>query len=173
MKHKNAANQLLDVMEELTSQIAGARAKMAADSNGSIDSDYSSSHSVTEVDMDDKSIGQHEASLRKITIDKMAHKRLGNEIIDLLEDGQVSLNAILAKIDADGVTLDPVDANWDTFRMSPLSADESGDGPSRSSLRRVMRSALKHKAFGDSMSDELSAIASDINSLIDEIQAKN
>ena len=172
-KHTNGANQLLDVLEELTTNVADARTKMTADANGSIDNDYVTAAGVTEVDMDAKSIGQHKASLRKMTIDKMTHKRLANEVIDVLEDGQVSLNAVLTKIDADGVTLDAVDANWDVFRMTVLDADTSGDGPSRSSLRRVMQSAVKHKAFGNSLSDELAAVADSVNAFIDEIQAKN
>jgi hypothetical protein len=172
-KHTNGANQFLDVLEELTANVAAARVKIAADTNTTWDTDYVASVGVSAIDMDAKSIGQHKSSLRKMTIDKMAHKRLANEVIDTLEEGQVTLNLVLAQMDADAGTLS-IDSVYEAFKVAdPIDADASGDGPSRSSLRRVMRSAVKHREFGNSLSDEIEAVSADINAMIDEIKAKN
>jgi len=173
IKHKNAANQMLDVLEELTTNIAAARVKIGLDTNTTWDIDYESTLGVTEVDMDAKSIGQHQASLRKMLIDKMAHKRLGNEVADTLEEGQVTLNLILAQMDTDAGTLS-IDATYEAFRiLSPASADAAGSGPSKASFRSVMQKAVKHTVFGSSLVDEIAAVHADLNLMIDEIQAKN
>ena len=173
MKHKNAANSMLDVLEELTANIAAARVKVGADTDTAWDTDYVATNGVVAVDMDLKSIGQNKASLRKQLIDKMAHKRLGNEVADTLEEGQVTLNLILAQMDADAGTLSN-DATYEAFRiLSPADADSSGSGPSKASFRSVMQKAVKHTVFGSSLVDEIVAVHADLNLLIDEIQAAN
>lgn len=173
LKHKRGANQFLDVLEELTDKIAVARAKIAADTNLSWDTDYVATAGVTAVDFDERSTGQHKSSLRKMLIDKLCHKRFGDETTDILEESQVTLNLILAQMDADAGTLS-ADGVYEAFRIAdPLDVDAAGAGQSKTTYRRNMRSALKHKAFGDSVSDELAAIQSGLNSMIDEIQAKN
>lgn len=242
LKHKNAANQMLDVLEELTANIAATTAKVTADAQnvvltGSIDptasvnvvgvgtlfttelqvgdsilvsgetrvvativddtnltvtvafsdnlndtspekvaawdKDYVTAQGVVAVDMDAESIGQHKASLRKMLIDKMAHKRLGNEIADALEEGQVTLNLILAQMDADAGTLSN-DATYEAFKIaSPISGDSTGSGPSKVTLRQAMIKAFKHTQFGNSLTDEIVAVHADLNDLIDLIKTKN
>lgn len=173
LKHKFSADLLLDTMEELTTNIAAARAKIAADTDISWDTDYASTAGVTAVDFDAETVGQHQAAARKVIIDKMAHKAMGNEICDLLEESQVTLNLILAQMDADAGTLSN-DATYEAFRIAtPLDADVSFQGPHKATFRKVMTVAIKHKEFGSSISDELAAIQSELNSMIDDIQAAN
>ena len=173
LKHTNAANQFLDTLEELTANIAAAQAQIDLDTNTSWDTTYVANHSVTEVDMDAKQVGQDKATLRKMLIDKMAHKRLGNEIADTLEEGQVTLNLILAQMDADSGTLSN-DATYEAFRITdPVDADAPGSGPSKASFRSVMTKAVKHTVFGSSLVDEIAAVHADLNVMIDSIQTAN
>ena len=176
LKHKNAANSLLDVIEGLTSTISEAAAKVAADSNGAWDQDYITTLGIEATDFDAKTIGQHKASLRKILIDKLCHKYLGNEMSDVLEEAEVSLNAVLAKMDAGAGTLDPVDANWDALKVDVSDVDAYRgyeEGQMRTSFKKVLISALSHTRFGRETADEIKAIQEGINSLIEDIKAKN
>ena len=171
LKHKNAANQMLDVIEELTTNIAIARARLAGEAQGAVSVDYVATEGVVAVDMDDKSIGQHKASLRKILIDKMAHKRLGNLVTDISEEGQTTLNLILAQIDTDAGTT--AGGYVTAFGIvDPADADSSGSGPSKVSFRSAMQKALAHKEFGDSLTEELVAIDSELNAWMIEIDAR-
>lgn len=174
LKHKRAADTLLSVIEGMTTAIAAARAKIAADTNLTWDVDYVSTVGVTSVDFDEPTIGQHKASIRKILIDKMTSKRMGNDISDILEEAQVTLNLVLAQMDADAGTLS-ADGVYEAFRITDvLDIDaEEASGPRKTAFRKVMRSALCHKTFGDSLSEEIAAIQQDINAMITEIQAKN
>ena len=171
LKHKNAANQMLDILEELTENIAAARARLAGEAQGAVSVDYASVEGVVEVDMDAKSIGQHKASLRKMLVDKMAHKRLGNEVADILEEGQLTLNLILARIDIDAGTT--VGGYVAAFAIAdPADADAPGSGPSKASFRSVMQKALKHKEFGNSLVEELVAVHVELNAWMAEIDAR-
>lgn len=173
MKHKYSADLLLDTMEELTANIAAARAKIAADTNTTWDTDYAATAGVVAVDFDAETVGQHKQPARKVIVDKMAHKRLGNEMTDLLEESQVTLNLILAQMDADGGTLSN-DATYEAYRVAdPIKVDSIFQGPHKADFEKMMIVAVKHTEFGKSISTEMAAIQADLNSMIDEIQAKN
>ena len=176
LKHKFAADTLLDTMDGLTSSITTARAKIAADSNLTWDTDYVATAGVTVVDFDSETVGQHKASLRKILIDKLAHKALGNEMTDILEEAQVTLNLVLAQMDADGGTLSD-DLTYEAFRITEvIDVDEERygkPGQHKRSFKKTFISAISHTRFGREMSDQLQAIQTEINSMIDDIQAAN
>lgn len=176
LKHKYAADKLLEVMDGLTDNVAAARAKIAADSNGTWDTDYVATAGVEVVDFDDKTVGQHKSSLRKILIDKLCHKALGNEMTDILEEAQVSLNLVLAQMDADAGTLSG-DATYEAFRISDVvdvDAERYGEeGQHKRSFKKVMISAMSHTKYGRELSDQMQAIQEEINAMIDDIQAAN
>ena len=173
MKHKFSADLLLDMMEELTANIAAAKVKITADTDGAWDVNYVTTAGVTAVDFDAETIGQHKQSARKVIISKMAHRRLAGEVCDLLEESQVTLNLILAQMDADAGTLSN-DATYEAFRIAnPIAVSSVLQGPHKASFSKVMISAIKHKEFGLSISAELAAVQSELNAMIDLIQTKN
>ena len=173
MRHKASADLLLDTMEELTANIAAARAKIAADTNTTWDTDYVATAGVESVDFDVKTVGQHEQPARKVIIDKLAHKRLGNEVTDILEESQVTLNLILAQMDADAGTLSD-DATYEAFRISDaIRTDSVLQGPHKADFQKIMIVAMKHRQFGKSIAEELAAVQSELNAMIDDIQAAN
>ena len=174
LKHKVAADTILDSIDELAIKIVLVESKIAADANGTWDTDYEASHAVTEVDMDAKSIGQHKRSIREVLKSSMSHKRLANEIADTIEEAQVSLNAVLVKMDAGAGTLDAVDANWDALAVVNLiDADAKSVGQHKRSLRETIRSAVSHKQLGDFIIDTLALLENGVNGLIEDIKAKN
>ena len=173
MKHKFSANLWLDTMEELTANIAVARAKVLADTNSTWDTDYLATAGVTAVDFDSPTVGQNKSPARKVIIDKLCHKRLGDEVTNLLEESQVTLNLILAQMDADAGTLSS-DAVYEAFRIvDPITTASVLQGPHKVSFVKVMISAIKHKVFGTSIATEMAAIQSELNQMITDIQAAN
>lgn len=175
LKHKVAADTVLDSMTEMQASVVDTSAKVAADTNTTWDTDYVATLGVSIVDMDEKSVGQHKSSMRRVLRSAMSHKRLADEIADTIEEAQVSLNAVLAKMDAGAGTLDAVDANWDALAITNL-IDADGEGSEaqhKATLRRSIRGAVSHKDLGDRIIDGLAAIEADINQLIEDIKAKN
>ena len=172
LKHKVAADTILDSMSELTDNVAAARVKIAADTTGTWDVDYVSTLAVVAVDMDVKSIGQHKRSMRQVLVSAMSHRKLANEIADTIEEAQVSMNALLAKMDGDAGTLAD-GAGYTALKISILiDADGVGsEAQHKTSLRKSIRGAVSHKAVGDFIIDGLSAIEVAINAMADEIVA--
>lgn len=174
LKHKGAADRLLDAIETMTENIAAARVKVAADTDTSWDTDYVSTLGVTELDLDSPQLGgPHRASLRKMLIDKLAHKALGNDLTDVVEESQVTLNLVLAQMDTDAGTLSD-DTTYEAYRViDPIDVDAPTYGQHKASFRRTFISAISHKKYGNELSDEIEALESELNALITDIQAKN
>jgi len=175
LKHKVAADTVLDSMDALDVSITSTSIKVAADTNTTWDTDYVSLGSVSIVEMDDPSVGQHKRTMRQVLRSAMSHKKLADEIADTIEEAQVSLNAVLAKMDSGAGTLDAVDGNWDALAIVNLiDADAEGsEAQHKASLRKSIRSAVSHKNLGDRIIDGLSSIEVNINQLIVDIKAKN
>lgn len=174
LKHKRAADTLLADLAELETNVAGATAKVAADTNTSWDTDYEATWATAETDWDAVGVqAQHKAPLRRVLISSLAHKRLGNEIADAMEEMQVSFNAILAQMDADSGTLSN-DATYEAYRIVVLDPDAEGtQAQHKASLRRSLRSALSHKDLADELLADIVAAQTAINDMIDDIQAAN
>jgi len=100
LKHKRLADTLIEALAGLESNFNAMLAKLDAEAGTLDDTDYVSSLAVAAISPDAASLGQHKASLRKTMIDAMAHKKLGNEIVDAIAAAQNSFNAVLAKLDA-------------------------------------------------------------------------
>lgn len=100
LKHKKLADALIEALAGLESNFNAMLAKLDAEAGTLDDTDYVSSLAVAAISPDAASLGQHKASLRKTMIDAMAHKKLGNEIVDAVAATQAAFNAVLAKLDA-------------------------------------------------------------------------
>jgi len=174
LKHKRAADAWLNDTAELAANVAGAVIKIAADTDTSWDTDYVATWAVAETEWDDVGIeAQHKASLRKVMRSSLAHKRLADEIVDALEEAQVSMNAVLAQMDADAGTLSN-DATYEAFRIVAIDPDAVGiEAQHKASMRQSLRKALAHASLADSLIDDLVAQQAAVNSMIDDIQAAN
>lgn len=174
LRHKKAADTLLDGLTALETNVAGAITKVGLDSNGTWDTDYESLWAVTETDWDDVGTeAQHKASMRKVMINAMAHKRLANEMVDAMEEAEVSFNAVLEQMDADAGTLS-ADNIYEAFRITLVDADAEGiEAQHKAPLRKSLQKALAHSAMADRIMDDLIAAQTAVNDLIDDIQAAN
>lgn len=174
LRHKRAADTLLDGLTELAANTTGAAAKVAADTNTTWDVDYVDLWAVSETDWDAVGVeSQHKAAMRKVMINSLSHKRLANEIVDAMEEAQVSMNAVLAQMDADAGTLS-IDSVYEAFRVIAIDPDAEGtEAQHKVSFRKSLRKALAHNSLADSVIDDLVAAQAAVNSLITDIQAKN
>lgn len=175
LKHKRAADTLLDSISQLATNVADAAVKVAADTDGSWDVNYEVTLAVTETDWDVVGTeAQHKAPLRRVMRSSLAHKRMANEIVDAIEEAEVSFNAVLAQMDADLGTLSD-DATYEAYRITDvIDPDATGtEAQHKASLRQSLRKALSHKELADSILADLVAMQAGVNSLIDDIQAKN
>jgi len=175
LKHKRAADAILDSIANLTVEIIVAKDKVAADTNTTWDTDYEALASVSEVDFDKKGQEQHKATLRQVLRSSLAHKKLADEIADSIEEAQVSFNAVLVKMDSGAGTLDPDDAVWGAFKiLDKIENDKAGtDAQHKSPLRSSLEKAVSHKVLASFIVDGIFVIQSGINNLIDDISAKN
>lgn len=175
LRHKRAADTLLADLAELGTNITGAAAKVAADTNTTWDTDYVATWASAETDWDlEGTESQHKASLRKVMISSLSHKRLANEMVDAMEEAQVSLNVVLAQMDADSGTLS-IDSVYEAFRITDvIDPDAEGtEAQHKASFRKSLQKALAHSTLADSLIDDLVAAQTAVNSLIDDIQAAN
>lgn len=175
LRHKRAADTVLDALSAMEANSAGAAAKVAADTNTTWDTNYVALWVVVETDFDEVGVeSQHKASMRKVMINALSHKRLANEVVDAIEEAQVSMNAVLAQMDADAGTLS-ADGVYEAYRVSDvIDPDAVGvESQHKATFRQSLRKALAHSGLADRVIDDLVAAQAAVNSLIDDIQAKN
>lgn len=173
LKHKEAARVWLEEIDRMKTAIAAVQAKVDADADGTWDTDYESTLGTPLFDADKILVGQYRQPLRLKLISAMAHDKLGNTICDSLEEASVSLNALLAQMDADAGTLSD-DATYEAYRIADLlEATERLMGPHKATVGRTMEVAISHKEFAAEILADMKSIQDGINALIDSIQAAN
>lgn len=118
-------------------------------------------------------MSQHKASRRKTLRSALAHKTIADRILDQLAGSQVSLNALLDKLDAD--TAAALDTDYvASLEIAPLfEADESAlPGQHKADLRKALRSALAHKVLADEISDSMEEWQAAFNATLAKLDAQ-
>jgi hypothetical protein len=177
LKHKRAADMWLDGVINLIQQNENdVLAKIAADTNTAWDTNYAATLGAQALDADVGLTGQHKATFRQILRSSLSHKKLADEICDILEEISVSYNAILARMDADAGTLSS-DAVYEAFRIADedLILDGSGvlGGQHKASSLKSLESALCHKGLAAKLIADMAEVQGVVNAMIDAIKAKN
>ena len=175
MKHKKAADSWLDDGINAIQEQGDVLVKMNADTNTTWDVDYVSTHGTDLYDTDGILIGQYKRTLREIMISSLAHKKLANQICDVLEEISVSYNAVLAQMDADAGTLSN-DATYEAFRIKSedlISGDQREGGQHKATSARSLRSALSHKPLADKLISDMAGLQDMVNEMVDIVQSSN
>lgn len=173
LRNKKAAAAVLNELSGLSSAIATAQAKIDADADLTWDTDYVATAGTDLFDTDVVINAQYQRSLREVMINSLAHKALANKLCDALEEASVSMNAVLAQMDADGGTLSD-DATYEAYRITDLvGAEEISGGQHKATDKQSLRSALSHKELADKIIADLKANQEAVNAMIDSIQAAN
>jgi hypothetical protein len=148
-------------------------AKLDADAAGSLDTDYVASLAVADIDLDEAVYGEapHKASAREVMIRSLAHRRLGNEMIDMMEEFMAAYNAMLVKLDAQAGTLSETDF-VELIGVDALDMDAEGEAAQhKASLRRSMRSAMRDRKAADEILDAYAAMQSSLNASLAALDA--
>ena len=100
--HRRAANEVLDSIADTQAKWNAALAKLDADADITLDTDYEATLAITDVfEADDERAGaQHKQTIRKSLRSALSHKKLADEICDAIEEMQAAHNAAMAKLDA-------------------------------------------------------------------------
>lgn len=166
LAHKKLADELLDSIADSQAKWNSTMDKLQADNPASLDTNYASTQSVTDVfEADGENMGaQHKASLRDSLRSALAHRKLADEICDSLEEFQVAFNAMLVKLDAEAGTLNDTDylSLLQVAQMDALA--EGSDAQHKASLRDSLRSALANKSLADVIVNAIEELQSSLNS---------
>lgn len=112
-------------------------------------------------------MSQHKATLRKSMRSAVSHRRLADEILDSLANVQAKWNTTMDKLDVD--TAAALDTDYATTGSisDVFEADgEGSDAQHKASLRRSLRSALKHKKLADEICDALEEMSVAYNAML-------
>src|SRR5688500_13680517 len=169
LAHRRLANELLDSILDTQQKFNAAMAKLDADAALTLDIDYASTLSVTDLfEADTAGSGQHKATLRQSLRSALMHKRLADEIADALEEMQVAYNALLVKLDAEAGVLNDVDYA-STLAVTPIDPDSSLSGQHQSTMRRTLEVSLAHSKLADTILDSIKALQDSFNSALKQL----
>jgi len=170
--HRRLANELLDSIADSQAKWNLTMAKLDADTDGAIATDYASSNPIIDVfDPDHEGEeAQHKRTLRQTLRSALSHRRLADEIADALEEQQVAYNLFLAKLDADSAT---ADGDYEsTANITPLDPDHEGEeAQHKRSFRESLRSALCHRRLADEIIDAITDLQNQMNTSFADIDA--
>ena len=128
-----------------------------ANAIGGLDVNYESTLAITSLfEADEAKLpGQYKATLRQALRSALAHRKLADEICDAMEEFQVSLNALLVKLDAEAGTLN--DGNYESLLAIPVLDVESegSDAQHKASLRKSLESALANAHLAGQIMDAI------------------
>lgn len=171
LKHRRGADELLDGIKTTVDAWNAAMDKLDADAAGSLDTDYVSTTGITTLfEADDVDLpAQHKATLRRVLISSLSHRRLGNELADALEELQVMHNALMTKLDAEAGTLASTDFE-STLAVEVTDAEEQvGGAQHKASLRRSLISALSHRRLANQIMDAITGLQTAANGALAQI----
>jgi hypothetical protein len=165
------ADSILDAVASSQSAFNDLMDKIDADNTTTMDVDYVATQSVDNDFAPDAegSEAQHKASFRRSLRSALCHKKLADEIVDAMEELETTHNALCAKIDAEGGTLNDVDYE-STLSISETDSDSAGsEAQHKASFRRSLRSALSHKRLADEVLDSIIGLQSAMNSALAQL----
>lgn len=107
---------------------------------------------------------QHKRTLRQSLRSALCHKRLADQVLDIMLDAQTKWNTTSAKIAADSAVA--LDVDYNTGDATAFDFDAAGTlAPHKASLRASMRSALSHKFLADEIIDAIEEFQTALNTL--------
>lgn len=168
LAHKASADSLLDTLVLTQEGLNALLAKMDADSEAAVDTDYEATLAIDPLfEADEAKLpGQHKSSMRSVLRSALAHRKLADELCDAMEEIQVAYNALLVKLDAEAGTLASTDFEAD-LAVEVLGAESEGSSAQhKASLRRSLEVALANKQLADSIMDAILGIQESFNAAL-------
>ena len=103
LKHKRAADEIVDTLEETQLALNALLLKLDAQGGTLADTDFEATLGLTPLDLDAPTFGQHKQSLRKTVISGFARTNLANDVLEALLGLQNSLVASAKQLDLGNV----------------------------------------------------------------------
>jgi hypothetical protein len=171
LKHRSAANELLDGIVRAQVAMNAMLDKLDADDTADLDEDYESSTAITHMFQADEPAlpARHKATLRRTFTVALSHRSLANEVVDVMEEIQTAINATLVKLDAQEGELDDDDFEA-LLSVSVTDADsELLPAQHRASVRRSLTVALSHRRLARVIVDAIVEMQQNLNAALAQI----
>lgn len=118
-------------------------------------------------------MAQHKSTLRKSLRSALSHKKLADDILDVIADYQSKLNATLAKLAADSTIALDTDYEASGAITDLFDADgESTEAQHKATLKKSLISALKHKKLAEDILDSLEEVQTSYNALLVKLDSQ-
>lgn len=118
-------------------------------------------------------MAQHKQSLRKSLRSALSHKKLADDLLDSIVASQTRMQAIIEKLDANTSGTADTDFAASLPSTQTMDADAAGTlAQHKASLRKSLRSAIKHKALADDMLDSLEELEVAMDALVVKLDAE-
>jgi len=168
LKHKAAADAVLDVIADTQQRVSDLANKISTDNLTAI-ADYTAESALSNtLDSDANSVGQHKRSIREVLTSSLAHKAVADDILDSLEEIDLAIQNMTIDLVAD-IGAAPGAVSGTTFTDYNVTVDEADATltgmQNKASRRRIMRSAVSHNRLGDLIADSLEELQSNVNFL--------
>jgi len=140
-------------------------AKLNLDTPAALDTDFVATLAITSLFDPDApaSPSQNKNTYRQSMVAALHHRTLANEMCDSLEEMQVAMNALLAKLDAEAGVLAATDFA-STLSVAVLNpGDDTMPAQNKSTARNIMRSALADAKLADELIDAVSDMQAGFN----------
>lgn len=169
LSHRELADRLLDSLLESQIALNAALDKLDADDPVDLDEDYSDlAVSVLDPDTAAKQV-QHKATLRRSLQSALKHRAMANEIIDSVQEMQVAINAMLAKLDAEGGDLQD-DDYAELLSVSVIDPSKPVlPARHKASMARTLEVALSHRRLSRVILKAISDVQSGLNAALAQI----
>jgi len=113
----------------------------------------------------------HKSTLRKSLRSALSHKRLADQLLDIIQDAQTKWNTTSAKIAADSAVA--LDIDYSGGDTTAFDFDAKGTLAQHSAtLRKSLRSALSHKWLADETIDAIEEFQTALNTLHAKLDAE-
>ena len=165
LANKKLASEYSDKLFAAQNTYNAILAKLNADAPGTLDVDYVSTLAILSLfDPDASAVpAQNKNTYRQSMVAALHHRTLANEMCDSLEEIQVAMNALLAKLDAEAGVLVATDFA-STLSVAVLDpGDDTLPAQNKSSARSIMRSALADAKLADELIDAISDLQAGFN----------
>jgi hypothetical protein len=174
IKHRSAANELLDGIKRTQLALNAALDKLNADDPLALDVDYGDIAIEKLFKADEPALpARHRATLRRTFTVALSHRSLANELVDSMEEIQAAMNALLAKLDAEGGSLTDVDYA-DTLSVNLILADSPVlPAQHKATVRRTLTVAMSHRKLASVIADSVLGLQEALNAALAQIDTGN
>jgi hypothetical protein len=171
LKHRSAANELLDGIVRAQMAMNAMMDKLDVDDTATLDEDYESTAAISDMfEADAPALpARHKATLRRTFTVALSHRSLANEVVDVMEEIQTAINATLVKLDAQGGELTDNDFAA-MLAVSVTDADsELLPAQHRASVRRSLTVAFSHRRLARVIVDAIIEMQQNLNAALAQI----